>query len=270
MEELIEFLLRAFRLKTLGRTGRELIGIPNPESVADHTFGASIIAMVISDVLRSKGKRVNVERVLKMVLLHDVIEAVIGDIPSPAMKKGLVEVNELEAYKEALSGLPEELYSEYLEIAREFLEGKTLEAKIARLSDKLDQRLQAYKYYRVFGYETLRRFAPSDAPVIDELEDLKEHIKELFEDRYGDRIRFNSGRARSFRGGYEEVIGGTRSEARERGHGNIRHNRPHRGRELRRVIQGIERHRQNTRDRKDAHPCSREGTGYLIMSSVGM
>ena len=61
----------------------------NPESVADHSYSMAIMGMVISDL-----KHYNFEKMLKMILLHDLAESKIGDYTPGQISK--IEKYELE------------------------------------------------------------------------------------------------------------------------------------------------------------------------------
>lgn len=64
-------------------------------SAATHSFRVAILAMMIADDYNNHNPTtpINVEEVLRKALLHDLEEAFIGDIPTPA-KKMLAEFNE--------------------------------------------------------------------------------------------------------------------------------------------------------------------------------
>ena len=70
------------RLKRLDRTGWTLRGLPNgTESVAAHSFGVGVTAMLLADEFIAQGVVIDVERVLRMALLHDWAEVRVGDAP---------------------------------------------------------------------------------------------------------------------------------------------------------------------------------------------
>ena len=50
------------------------LSIKNSESVADHTYSMAIIGMVLSD-----SQKYNTEKILKMILIHDLAESITGD-----------------------------------------------------------------------------------------------------------------------------------------------------------------------------------------------
>ncbi|MDQ2922490.1 MAG: HD domain-containing protein, partial [Acidobacteriota bacterium] len=78
-------LIELQRLKRLDRTGWTLRGLPNgTESVAAHSFGVCVTAMMLADRIKKGGVDVDVERVLKMALLHDWAESRVGDMPRTA------------------------------------------------------------------------------------------------------------------------------------------------------------------------------------------
>ena len=71
----IDFFKTAANLKKIKRQGWiDKLSINNPESVADHTFSMAIMGMVLSDI-----EQCNSEKILKMILLHDLAESIIGD-----------------------------------------------------------------------------------------------------------------------------------------------------------------------------------------------
>ena len=69
------FFKTAINLKKIKRQGWiDKLSIKNPESVADHSYSMGIIGMVISDM-----ENYDSEKILKMILLHDLAESKIGD-----------------------------------------------------------------------------------------------------------------------------------------------------------------------------------------------
>src|SRR5918998_163028 len=82
---MISTLIELQRLKGLERTGWMLRGISaGAESVAAHSYGVVVAAMLLADELIERGVAVNVERVLRMAVLHDWAEARVGDMPRTA------------------------------------------------------------------------------------------------------------------------------------------------------------------------------------------
>ncbi|WP_457743107.1 HD domain-containing protein, partial [Thermococcus sp.] len=81
---MLDLLLELGNLKRLPRTGWLLRGVPNPESIADHSFRVALITLFLADELKARGVEVNTEKALKIALLHDIGETRITDIPKSA------------------------------------------------------------------------------------------------------------------------------------------------------------------------------------------
>jgi len=94
-------LLEALSLKNLARTGWMLRAAPR-ESVAEHTYGTAIIALMLSKMEKLKAK--DEHALLRLALLHDLHEARIGDLV-PSQKKKL-HPDESKVEREMLSGTP--------------------------------------------------------------------------------------------------------------------------------------------------------------------
>jgi len=146
IKPMFDFLLYATKLKKIPRSGWvKKVGVKNPESVAGHTFGLALCCMLFSDV-----RGLNTEKVLKMALLHDLIELKIGDLmPKEKLKLG-VELKEKEekAMIEILSRLPEKLRKEYHDLWIEFKDQETREAKLVNDLDLIEMGIQALDYER--------------------------------------------------------------------------------------------------------------------------
>jgi len=80
---ILDFLKDASNLKNIPRQGWiDKLSITHPESVADHSYSMSIMAMIISDL-----ENYDSEKILKMVLLHDLAESKIGDFTPGQISK---------------------------------------------------------------------------------------------------------------------------------------------------------------------------------------
>ncbi len=139
---LLDFFHTVMELKNIPRKGwKDKIGIPNPESVADHSYSVTVMAMILSDF-----KKLDTQKILKMSLLHDLAESIIGDFtPGEISKKDKIEI-ENEAMTKILSKLPSNLTNKYNEIWKEFQNQKSKEAILLHEIDRLEMALQAFKY----------------------------------------------------------------------------------------------------------------------------
>jgi len=145
---MIELLTELMRLKAVPRMGWLLRGVRDVESVAAHSFGVAFIAMLLADRARLQGMTVDVERLLRLALLHDLTEARTGDLPSTI--KSYFDADVLKASDEraaeAMLASLGELGGQYLELWREYEERTSLEARLVKAADKLDLLLQVREY----------------------------------------------------------------------------------------------------------------------------
>lgn len=137
-----EFFKTAINLKKIPRQGwKNKLGVTNPESVADHCFSTSIIAMVLSDL-----QNLDTAKILKMSLLHDLAESITGDLTIDEISKKDKEKLENETMKKIIDNLPHNLSEEYFYIWNEYQERKTDEAIFLHEVDKLEMAFQANIY----------------------------------------------------------------------------------------------------------------------------
>ena len=102
-------------LKTIPRQGWiEKLEIDHPESVADHSYTVSTMSMVLSDL-----EGLNTEKIIKMALLHDLSESIIGDITPNTITNDEKILKENQAMKQILKNLPDKITGSYLEIWNE-------------------------------------------------------------------------------------------------------------------------------------------------------
>ena len=142
-KDFIEFAKIIGKLKRTPRTGWKMRGVKNSESVADHTFRTALLGMFLSDM-----ERLDTEKVMRMLLLHDIAESVTGDITSRKKYKNISKFRKLEekAIEKILSRLSKKLSEKYLDLWNEMEDCKTKEAKFCDDIDKLEMMLQAFDY----------------------------------------------------------------------------------------------------------------------------
>jgi len=151
---ILDFLKIAANLKVVLRQGWiDKLSIKNPESVADHVYSMAIMGMILSD-----SQKYDTEKILKMILLHDLAESITGDfIPGQKSKeeKIILENNTIE---KILTNLPENLQKEYLLLWNEYQKNDSKDANFVHQIDKLEMALQA-KIYSEQNY-SLKDFLP--------------------------------------------------------------------------------------------------------------
>jgi putative hydrolases of HD superfamily len=137
LDGLLTFLRSAERLKTVTRSGWTSAG--EPESVAEHTWRLCLMAML----LYGEAPEVDLARLLRMCIIHDLGEAIRGDVPAPAQAGGGVKSAEERAdLVELTAPLPPALRQEIVELWDEYEAAESREARLAKGLDKLETILQ--------------------------------------------------------------------------------------------------------------------------------
>jgi len=140
---MLSTLIELQRLKRLDRTGWILRGLPNgTESVAAHSFGVSVTAMLLADKLIAHGIPIDVEKVLRISLLHDWAEVRVGDMPRTATLYFGSEARkqaETAAFSDIVKGVDEGLY---VGLYNDYERRESLEARLVKAADILDLLIQ--------------------------------------------------------------------------------------------------------------------------------
>ncbi|MET0530025.1 MAG: HD domain-containing protein [Microvirga sp.] len=133
----LEFLREAERLKSTLRSGYTSEG--RPESVAEHSWRLCLMALVFADEFEN----IDVLRLIKLCIVHDLGEALSGDIPAILqtgdMNKSAQERADLEVLTQALD--PNKR-AEIIELWEEYETAASPEAILAKGLDKLETILQ--------------------------------------------------------------------------------------------------------------------------------
>ena len=168
-------LLTLFRkvgeLKTIKRSGWVRCEIPEPESVADHSFRCAFMAMILGDRMA-----VDTFKLVKMALLHDIAEVVAGDITP---YDGISSKEKAQREEAGLWTLLENVKNvdQYIALWKEYEEENTMEARLVKKIDKLEMALQAREYEHAYPDIDLSEFIAVAEGHIDLPE-----IETLFED----------------------------------------------------------------------------------------
>ena len=129
--EYIDFLGKIEKLKCNTRHSWTSSG--RRESVAEHSWRLSVMALLCADEF----PELDINKVIKMCLIHDFGEAVTGDIPS-FLKTDNNEEEELKAIKGLLDTLPECYRNEFSALYDEMAELSTPEARLYKALDNME------------------------------------------------------------------------------------------------------------------------------------
>lgn len=139
LEKCFEFILEVEKLKGVNRRTKPP-GLDRYENSAEHSWQIALLALVLA---KFADRSVNLERVVKMLLVHDIGEIDSGDVFffDEAGKFGAKE-KELESVERIFGILPAEKGRELFELWNEFENGASVEAKFARAVDRVMPILQ--------------------------------------------------------------------------------------------------------------------------------
>ena len=133
LDKTVDFIKEIEKLKSVTRFNRTLDG--RFENSAEHSWQGAIAAIVFQDYYPEK---LNMEKVISMLLIHDLGEIYAGDTwVFDDKKKVHSHDRELESIKKTMSILPEEKYLNMKESWLEFEKGQSAEARYARVIDAL-------------------------------------------------------------------------------------------------------------------------------------
>jgi putative hydrolase of HD superfamily len=137
---IISFYLEYVKLKGLYRQGwiKSGVSLEICESVAEHSFGCALLALVISSEYRPE---LDSKKVAIMALIHDLGEAHVGDVFQINRQKNS---EELLAVEKIFSKL--KFGQKYIDLWKEFEEGKSEESIFVRQVDKIELLLQGMLY----------------------------------------------------------------------------------------------------------------------------
>lgn len=156
-------LARAFALKDERRTGWQLRGIEDPETVAGHSWGVSLLCLAYGD-----RAGIDTDRALALAVVHDLAEAETGDVATRAdpddQSVSAAEKDTRE--REAIGSLAEPLA--FLPLWEEYEARESPEARFVKDMDLIDMCLQA------LVYERQRRYEKGESEAFAEFSDLDE------------------------------------------------------------------------------------------------
>lgn len=134
------FLYEMGHLKNLPRAGWLLLGIPQPESVAEHSFRVAMVGITLAAL-----EGADVGRTAALCVFHDGHETRIGDVPS--VGRAYISTAAPEAVTmDQTSRMPHEAAKAMQELTAEYEANETAEARLAHDADKIETLLQAIEY----------------------------------------------------------------------------------------------------------------------------
>jgi putative hydrolase of HD superfamily len=133
--KLLDILTITERLKNVTRHCYTSAG--RHESVAEHSWMSAMMALL----LRDEFPEADMDKVIKMCLIHDMGEAFTGDIPA-FDKDASHEQRESQLLNGWVTSLPDPYSTEFRELYAEMAQLQTLEARIYKAIDNLEAVIQ--------------------------------------------------------------------------------------------------------------------------------
>lgn len=133
IEEILNFIVEIEKLKGVQRKTKP-VGFERYENSAEHSWHVCLSALMLKDFANEP---VNIERVIKMLLIHDLGEIDAGDTIIYASETNELKGEEATAIKRILSILPDGMEDELMELWYEFEAGETADSKFAKAVDRV-------------------------------------------------------------------------------------------------------------------------------------
>lgn len=133
IEQVLSFIVEIEKLKDVHRKTRP-VGLDRYENSAEHSWHVCLSALMLKDYANEE---VDVDRVIKMLLIHDLGEIDAGDTIVYASETQEVKDKEAAGLRRVLEILPSGKAQEYLELWYEFEEGVTADSKYAKSIDRV-------------------------------------------------------------------------------------------------------------------------------------
>jgi len=208
MKNIFQFLLRVGELKGKKRRGWLIHKIKEAETTGGHIFHLAILVWVLG-----KNKKMNLERAIKMALIHDLCEIYAPDLTSydaaaikenrrvtiekflklkpvrgrPTAKqrrkmKIIKQRLEAKAMKKILSKLPPNLKKEINNLWLDYENGLTSEGRFVKQADKIINLFQGLVYWKKYGRIQYKLWIRRAKEVLDDpiLLDFLKEIEKYF------------------------------------------------------------------------------------------
>lgn len=176
-DKIIAFHHKTAALKGMLRRGWAARSVPDPESIADHSFLVCALAVIFG-----RRMRLDPAKVLASAVLHDLCEAICGDIiPADGVDPGEKLEREQEATREILGALDEtrELHELWLDTELE----RTPEGRLVKQLDTLEMILQADLYEEKTGVSLDEFYEAGNRINIPELKDVVRALRNRRDER---------------------------------------------------------------------------------------
>lgn len=133
IEQILDFIIEIEKLKNVHRKTKP-VGLDRYENSAEHSWHVCLSALMLKDYANEK---INIDRVIKMLLIHDLGEIDAGDTIIYASESQEVKDKEAAGLERVLKLLPGNKADEYMSLWHEFESGETIDSKYAKAIDRI-------------------------------------------------------------------------------------------------------------------------------------
>lgn len=133
IQKALNFIVEIEKLKNVQRKTRP-IGLERYENSAEHSWHVCLAALILKD---SANEPINIDRVIKMLLIHDLGEIDAGDTIIYASETAEIKQQEEAGLTRIFALLPDGQAQQYIDLWREFEQGETADAKFAKAIDRV-------------------------------------------------------------------------------------------------------------------------------------
>lgn len=176
LEKIFDFLHKIENLKNTTRYLKTTLG--RQESSAEHSWRLAMMTFIFADELKLN---IDVNKSIKIALVHDLAESITGDINAILIEDGKVSKNEIKAMLKLTKDVPNELENEIMNLWNEYNNNETKEAKFIKALDKIETLLQFLEVgnkYKLFDRpDFLLKYANKHVEEFPELLDILNMIK---------------------------------------------------------------------------------------------
>lgn len=182
MRKYVDLIKDIGKIKKVKRAGWVREGIENAESVADHSYRTAVMAMIFGENLN-----VDTNKLIKMILLHDLGEGAIGDrvvergSKIDSASREVKDAEEIGAVKKIFSVI--EKGSDFSALQEESSKMESAEAKILKQLERLEMAVQALEYEEEAGKDLSEFFDNAAMHITDDF------LKGILEEVVSSRIK---------------------------------------------------------------------------------
>jgi putative hydrolase of HD superfamily len=175
IQNIVQYVFEIFQLKRVKHTGWQLAHVENPDSVAEHVLLAAQIGYLLAEL-----EGADKDKVLRILVFHDNAETRIGDLHKIAQwyVADKVEI-ETAALCDQTQFLPKKIMTDLRSDFVETEKKESLEAKVVKDADYLEQAFQA-RLYQMQGHQGVKNWIENIAKAL-KTDSAKKILAEMIE-----------------------------------------------------------------------------------------